>query len=85
MRKCGYHSEGMDERTDQLIFARRVGASDYPRFHAYLKSEDEQVIINLHLDQKKPIYKGAPAHAAEYAGPVVEEEAKRIKQIFRGR
>ena len=40
--------------------------------------------FSLHLDQKQPSYetKGVHAHSGEYFGPVVEEEADRIKQIF---
>ena len=34
--------------------------------------------IDLHLDQKKPQYKGARAHNGEYDGPVVEREIARI-------
>lgn len=81
MRSCGYHPEGVDEKTGQMIFARRLNGSDYPRFHAYAEVSRETLIIDLHLDQKKPVYKGAPAHAAEYGGEVVEKEAERIKQI----
>ena len=83
MRKCGYHSEGIDKKTGQTVFARRLGVGDYPRFHAYVSREKQE--INLHLDQKKPVYKSQPAHAAEYEGELVEKEAERIKKIFRGR
>lgn len=82
MRKCGYHPRGTDKKTGQMIFARRLGVSDYPRFHAYLKLKEGRVVINLHLDQKKPVYKGTPAHGAEYEGGVVEREAERIKQVL---
>ena len=44
--------------------------------------KNNDFIFNLHLDQKKPIYKGAPAHAGEYEGEIIEKEAERIKQIF---
>ena len=82
MRSCGYYYQGADSKTGQLSFIRSITGSDYPRFHAYVKKENREVIINLHLDQKKPIYKGAPAHAGEYSGPVVEKEVERIKQIL---
>jgi hypothetical protein len=32
----------------------------------------------LHLDQKKPQYKGTRAHNGEYDGPIVEREITRI-------
>lgn len=83
MRKCGYRPERKDEKTGELIFVRRISASGYPRFHAYVKvgKVSRQTLINLHLDQKKPVYKGSPAHGAEYEGGVVEKEAERIRQI----
>jgi len=55
----------------------------YPRFHLYLKIENGNLIFDLHLDQKRPIYKGTTAHSGEYSGEIVGKEAKRIKQIFK--
>lgn len=82
-RKIGYHFQ--EEKQDELIFIRPLERNGYPRFHLYIKLDEKnkQLIFNLHLDQKKPIYKGAPAHAGEYEGPVVETEAERIKQILK--
>lgn len=80
-RKIGYHFQGKDKEKGEFIFTRPPRG--YPRFHLYLKVKNGDLIFNLHLDQKRPIYKGAPAHAGEYEGEVVEREAKRIKQILR--
>ena len=84
MRQSGYHFERKDK--EELVFSRIIGSSKsgYPKFHAYVKINkvSHQTIINLHLDQKKPIYKGVPAHSAEYEGEIVEKEAERIKQIL---
>ena len=33
--------------------------------------------------REKPIYKGAPAHAGEYEGEVIEKEVERIKQTLK--
>jgi len=86
MRKCGYRFERMDERTGEMAFSRAVegaSASGYPRFHIYLKKDvSRETLLNLHLDQKKPIYKGAIAHSGEYDGEIVEREAERIKKIL---
>ncbi|MBI2624748.1 MAG: hypothetical protein HYW70_00165 [Candidatus Nealsonbacteria bacterium] len=60
-------------------YVKRLGQGDYPRFHAYIKQAGGKLIINLHLDQKKPIYKGVSAHSGEYVGELVEKEAERIK------
>ena len=75
-RKIGYFFIGSS-------FIRPLERSGYPRFHLYLKESEGEIIFNLHLDQKRPIYKGAPAHAGEYEGKVVETEAERIKQILK--
>ena len=82
MRRCGYFYQKRDEKTGQEIFIKKLSPSGYPRFHIYLSFNQDlkKLAINLHLDQKKPIYKGVSAHAGEYEGEVVEKEAKRIKQ-----
>ena len=68
------------EEKSELIFVRPP--KGYPRFHIYLKIKEENLIFNLHLDQKRPIYKGSPAHAGEYEGETVGKEAERIKQAL---
>ena len=82
MRKVGYHFLGKSREGSEITFIRPLGRGGYPRFHIYLKIEEDNLIINLHLDQKMAIYKGAPAHSADYEGKVVEDEAERIKQVF---
>jgi len=62
---------------------RKLDFGNYPRFHAYVRQQGTDFIFSLHLDQKKPIYKGAHAHNGEYFGPVVETEADRIKEILK--
>ena len=83
MRKVGYIFQSRDKERVVLIFIRPLGRNGYPRFHLYLKVEQDELIFNLHLDQKRPIYKGTSAHSGEYEGAVVETEAERIKQIFK--
>lgn len=55
-----------------------LGRGDYPRFHLYIKQEKDNLFFNLHLDQKKPSYKGSPAHSGEYDGELIEKEKERI-------
>ncbi len=62
-------------------FVRPLRGSAFPRFHIYLESDK---VLNLHLDQKAPLYKGARDHGGEYDGPLVEEESKRIKNYVQG-
>ena len=80
MRKIGYFFIGQNEEKGELIFARP--ARGYPRFHLYIKADGDNLIFSLHLDQKKPIYKGSPAHSGEYDSEIVVKEAERIKQII---
>ena len=81
-RKLGYMPTG--STNDELVFVRPLLGREYPRFHLYIKENKERnsLFFNLHLDQKKPSYKGSPAHSGEYKGELVEKEAERIKQII---
>lgn len=81
MREIGYHFQERNGEKSELIFVRP--SKGYPRFHIYLKIGDSNLIFNLHLDQKKPIYKGVPAHSGEYEGEVVEKETERIKKLLK--
>src|SRR3989344_7811500 len=83
MRERGYHPDRWNEKPGQLVFIRRLGSDDYPRFHIYarINNVSRETIVNLHLDQKKPIYKGVKAHSGEYEGELVKKEAERIKKI----
>ena len=67
---------------NEYNLVRKLTGNHYPRFHIYVKQRGEHFDFSLHLDQKKPIYKGVHAHAGEYEGPVVEAEADRIKKSF---
>jgi hypothetical protein len=82
MRKVGYYF--LEQEKGDLSFVKPLERSGYPRFHIYLEIDEKinEIIFNLHLDQKRPIYRGAPAHAGEYDGELVEKEAERIKQII---
>lgn len=40
-----------------------------------------QLVINLHVDQKAPTYQRGRAHAGEYDGPLVEQEAARLREL----
>ena len=75
-RKIGYYFQNES-------FVRPLERSGYPRFHLYIEENNNELTFNLHLDQKRPIYKGVPAHAGEHEGNVIENEAKRIKQTLR--
>jgi hypothetical protein len=77
MKDLGYYFHKKDIDTEELMFSRP--ARGYPRFHIYLKEKEDDLFINLHLDQKKPIYQNSTAHQADYQGEIIESEAERIK------
>ena len=79
-RKLEYRP--IETKEGELVCVRYLGTSGYPRFHLYIKENKEELVLNLHLDQKKPSYSGSPAHSGEYEGEVVEKEAERIKKIL---
>lgn len=79
-RDCGYRPLSMSQ-TGEMNCVRSLQGRDYPRFHIYIKKEGHSLIVNLHLDQKKPSYEGQRAHGGDYDSEFVEEEANRIKNI----
>jgi hypothetical protein len=79
-RNLGYHF--VSERLGEYNFSRPVSGSAFPRFDIYLTLEDDNIIINLHLDQKGPMYRGITAHSGEYDGPLLDKEAQRIKETI---
>ncbi|MFH1412939.1 MAG: hypothetical protein ABIG10_02835 [bacterium] len=81
LRKAGY-GYLKDKKTGQESFVRPVQGGFYPRFHIYAKETESELVLNLHLDQKKPSYKGSSAHNAEYEGFVVEQEMARLKSLI---
>lgn len=75
-REIGYKPLGPDNAV------RPVRGQRYPRFHIYFKEEGDNIIINLHLDQKRPSYGKHTAHSGEYEGEIVDKEAKRIQSYI---
>ena len=71
MRKAGYFAL-------RDSFIRPMERSGYPRFHLYIEQKGSELVLNLHLDQKKPIYKGVTAHSGEYDTELIEQEKQRI-------
>lgn len=82
LRKAGY-AYIRDRKTGLDSFARRLGAGFYPRLHMYVGEQGDNLIFNLHLDQKQPSYSGARAHNAEYNGEVVGEEIERLEKLIK--
>lgn len=81
-RKIGYVIIDTKENGEYNL-VRKLTGQNYPRFHAYVQQQGYNYHFSLHLDQKAPIYKGTHAHSGEYAGPVIDEESDRIKNILK--
>ena len=81
IRRSGY-AKIFDRRSGKTSYVRRLSNLFYPRFHMYVEENPSQLILNIHLDQKKPSYKKQTAHSADYSGETIEREAKRIKEFF---
>ncbi|MBU1037346.1 hypothetical protein KKF32_04995 [Patescibacteria group bacterium] len=78
LRKCGYFMITSYHSGETSYVKRLSRLQHYPRFHLYVHEKSDTYQFNLHLDQKKPSYKGAVAHSAEYDEPKVLEEKERI-------
>lgn len=84
MKMAQYHFMGFASNDGKMNFIHPLGGDNYPRFHIYLRydKKNKEMSIDLHLDQKKPIYQGATAHQGEYEGEIIEKEAARIKKAL---
>ncbi len=85
MRRLGYHPDRR-QKPGSLSFSKRIGSYDYPKFHVYINNNkanghptSASFCLNLHIDMKKPSYKGSSAHSGEYDSDIVKQEAMRIE------
>jgi len=77
-----------DNLREHGSYIKRLNRDYYPRLHVYVntksdKENNELVVIEMHLDQKKASYTGAKMHNAEYDGEVVEAEINNLKNLMR--
>lgn len=77
LRRAGYifqRNEGAE-----MSFVRPLAQSGYPRFHIYAKVDVIDLVINIHLDQKKETYGNGTRHHGEYENEgILKEETERI-------
>ncbi len=73
-----------DRHREVGSFSQPLSRNHYPRLHLYVDNNENEVILNLHLDQKQASYKGAHMHNAEYDGEVVTAEMLRLKKLLGG-
>ena len=81
MRDIGYKPERYTP-DGELSAVRKMGVSGFPRFHIYVKERGGELIINLHLDQKRPSYGEHTAHSGDYESLEVKTELERINDII---
>ncbi len=78
LTRVGYH-EFVDPNTGKVSFIRRLGTGFYPRFHAYVETQENGgLVVDMHIDQKHASYEGTAAHSGEYVGPLLDAERDRI-------
>jgi len=81
LRRAGYtfqHNEGAE-----MSFIRPLARAGFPRFHMYAAIKDLDLVINIHLDQKKETYGNNTRHHGEYEDDgALKTEAERIKSIL---
>lgn len=82
LRKIGYALKRAAENAGEVSAVRAMERGGFPRFHIYAKMEGNRLYLNLHLDQKRPSYKGARSHSGEHESPAVKQEANRIKTLL---
>jgi hypothetical protein len=82
LRRAGYIFQRMEG--DKMSLILPMARSGYPRFHIYCHLEDANLVVNLHLDQKKNTYGDETRHHGEYdnSGPV-EQEINRLKNFIK--
>jgi hypothetical protein len=81
LRRAGYSFQRQEGQ--EMSFVRPLARAGYPRFHMYAKVENFDLLINIHLDQKKETYGQATRHHGEYEDEgALKVEAERIKNIL---
>lgn len=65
-------------------YTRCLERGHFPRFHAYIEEQGDEITIKMHLDQKKESYFGSSAHSGDYEdSPALDREKARILSILR--
>jgi len=81
LRRAGYAFQRNEGK--EMSFVRPLASAGYPRFHMYAEVIGFDMLINIHLDQKKETYGDATRHHGEYENDgALKVEAERIKTII---
>jgi hypothetical protein len=78
LRRAGYSFQRQDGQ--EMSFIRPLARAGYPRFHMYAQISGLDILINIHLDQKKETYGDNTRHHGEYEDDgALKVEVERIK------
>jgi hypothetical protein len=81
MRRAGYIFQYQEK--DEMSFILPLARAGFPRFHVYVKQENSDLYLNIHLDQKKQTYGNETRHHGEYEdSEPVKKEVERLKSIL---
>jgi len=81
LRRAGYVFQ--KKEGEESAYIRALSRSGFPRFHLFASIRGGDLIMNIHLDQKRATYGSAKRHHGEYGdSSVLEEEAERIKSAL---
>lgn len=81
LRRAGYSFQR--QAGEEMSFIRPLAAQGYPRFHMYVKSEGDDLLISMHLDMKKETYGENTRHHGEYGNEgVLKDEIARVRMIL---
>ncbi len=81
MRRAGYAFQRHEG--NEMSFVRPLARAGFPRFHTFVKLEDTNLLISIHLDQKRETYGNASRHHGEYEDEgALQEEISRIREII---
>jgi len=81
MRGAGYAFQRQEG--EEMSFVRPFARSGFPRFHIYARVSGSNLVLNIHLDQKKETYGRDTRHHGEYENEgALKEEITRLKNIL---
>lgn len=82
IRRCGY-IPWRDRFSGEIKFIRRLTLAFYPRFHIFYNFDTAgNLILDLHLDARRPMHKKGIRTYEDAESEVVQKEAQRIKKIL---
>ncbi|HCP08820.1 MAG TPA: hypothetical protein DIT25_03425 [Candidatus Moranbacteria bacterium] len=80
LRRAGYSFQRNEG--SEMSFVRPLASAGYPRFHMYVSMKGFDMMINIHLDQKKETYGSGTRHHGEYEDEgALKVEVERIKNM----